>query len=361
MAVARSASSGKMIFVDAYASWCAPCKVMDQQVFTDSMVAAFFNAKFINLKLDMEKGDGEAATEKYDVKAYPTFLFIDSAGSLLHKGIGYMMPKDLVSLALRARDPSTQLASLAAKYAGGARGDKVHLAYAKALSRARDQRFDIVARAYLDTQPDWTDKATMELVLQTAKVYGDPCYQDILKNKFLYIKAYGEGVVYGRLLHMLEKHYFEDIDAVKLSDVKQKYADIFPISKEGQFYDNFELSFYERTNRKEKYIDAAKQYVKKYPNLSWSALNGLSWNIYEKYGDEKALKLATRWAKKSIELQSNHYNNDTLAALYYKQGKEKPARKYAERAIELAKAAKADYSTTTELLERINAMSIASS
>ena len=268
-----------------------------------------------------------------------------------------MTPKDQVSIALRARDPSTQLASLATKYAGGSRGDNVHLAYAQALYRARDERFDSVARAYLDTQSDWTEKPTMELVLQTAETFNDPYYQEILKHKFLYIKAYGEGLVYGRLLHMLEQHFFEEIDKVKLSEVKQQYAEIFPTSKKEQFYDNFELSFYDRTNRKEKYIEAAKQYVKKYPNLSWSALNGLAWPIYEKNHDEKALKLATRWAKKSIEIQNNHYNNDTLAALYYKQGKEKPARKYAERAIELAKAAKADYSTTSELLERINAMS----
>jgi thiol-disulfide isomerase/thioredoxin len=353
----QSASMGKMIFVDAYASWCAPCKVMDQEVFVDSMVAAYYNEHFINLKLDMEKGDGVENTKKYDVKAYPMFLFINAEGHLLHKGIGYMPPEDLIALGISAQNPSTQLASLSEDYDAGKRGDQVHLAYAQALYRARDERFDSVARAYLTLQGKWSDKSTRELVLQTAADVGDPYYVDIVKNKFLYIKAYGEGIVYGRILNILEKHYFEEINTIKLSAVKEKYAEVFPASKEDKFYDNFEMHYFERLGQKERYLEAAKKYVKKYPDLSWSSLNQLAWNIYENHNSSKALQLATRWAKKSVDLRSNHYNNDTLAALFYKQGKEKTARKYAERAIQLAKAVGADYSNTAELLEKINAMS----
>lgn len=357
LALEQSASLGKMIFVDAYASWCAPCKVMDKEVFVDSMVAEYFNEHFVNLKLDMEKGDGVENAKKYDVKAYPTFLFINSGGHLLHKGMGYMLPEDLIALAVSAQNPSTQLASLSEMYAAGNRGEQAHLAYAQALFGARDERFDTVARAYLSSKDSWSDKSTRELVLQTAADVVDPYFADIVKNKFLYIKAYGEGIVYGRILNILEKHYFEEISTIKLNAVKERYAEVFPASKEEKFYDNFEMHYYERLGQNEKYLEAAKKYVKTYPNLSWSSLNQLAWNIYEKHDSSKALKLATRWAKKSVALKSSHYNNDTLAALYYKQGKEKPARKYAERAIELAKAAGADYSTTAELLDKINGMS----
>jgi thioredoxin 1 len=38
----------KIIFVDAYASWCGPCKMMDSKTFKDKEVADFFNENFIN-------------------------------------------------------------------------------------------------------------------------------------------------------------------------------------------------------------------------------------------------------------------------------------------------------------------------
>jgi thiol:disulfide interchange protein len=32
-----------MLFVDVYATWCGPCKVMDQEVYTDPVVAEYMN------------------------------------------------------------------------------------------------------------------------------------------------------------------------------------------------------------------------------------------------------------------------------------------------------------------------------
>ena len=45
----------KPIFVDGYATWCEPCKEMDRNVYTSDKVAAFFNAHFISIKVQMDK------------------------------------------------------------------------------------------------------------------------------------------------------------------------------------------------------------------------------------------------------------------------------------------------------------------
>jgi thiol:disulfide interchange protein len=44
--------------MDAYASWCGPCKKMDKMVFTQAEVGEVYNSTFINTKFDMEKGEG---------------------------------------------------------------------------------------------------------------------------------------------------------------------------------------------------------------------------------------------------------------------------------------------------------------
>ena len=57
-ALTKARTESKLIFVDAYTSWCGPCKLMSNKVFTDKKVGKFYNDNFINVKLDVEKGEG---------------------------------------------------------------------------------------------------------------------------------------------------------------------------------------------------------------------------------------------------------------------------------------------------------------
>lgn len=94
-----SKSSNKLIFMDAYAVWCGPCKFMDKKTFTDPAVAAFFNDNFINLKVDMEKGEGPSLAKRFKVTAYPTLLFIDGNGEVFHKVLGAKQPEEFLKIA----------------------------------------------------------------------------------------------------------------------------------------------------------------------------------------------------------------------------------------------------------------------
>jgi thioredoxin-related protein len=101
-------SQNKIIFFDAFASWCGPCKYMERSVYTDAGVAAYYNANFINVKMDMEAGEGPALSDKFAITAYPTFLFIDATGKVVHKSMGAMEAPDFVQLGKDAKDPASQ-------------------------------------------------------------------------------------------------------------------------------------------------------------------------------------------------------------------------------------------------------------
>jgi thioredoxin-related protein len=118
----------KMIFLDCYASWCGPCKLMDQNVYSSDRVAAFFNERFICVKLQMDtsKKDGQDIQHhyedahdilvKYGVKAYPTFLFFDADGKAVHRGVGYQDTVTVIKMGLDAMDPGKQYYTLKGKY-----------------------------------------------------------------------------------------------------------------------------------------------------------------------------------------------------------------------------------------------------
>lgn len=96
-AKALAVKSGKLIFIDAYTSWCGPCKLLERNTFSDPKVAAFFNKNFINLRVEMEQDkDAPEIYRTYLVRAYPTMLFIDAKGKLVKRVLGYRDAKSLM-------------------------------------------------------------------------------------------------------------------------------------------------------------------------------------------------------------------------------------------------------------------------
>ena len=83
-----------LVFLDCYTSWCAPCKMMAENIFTQKAAGDYFNKKFVNIKIDMEKGEGLDISKYYGIRAYPTFLILDPKGKELGRieGGGYLEP-----------------------------------------------------------------------------------------------------------------------------------------------------------------------------------------------------------------------------------------------------------------------------
>jgi len=95
-ALKEASKKKKLIFVDAYTSWCGPCKMMNSNTFKNVPAGEYFNANFISMKIDMEVGEGPAFAMKYGVRAYPTLLFINSKGEVIHKVLGFREGPGLV-------------------------------------------------------------------------------------------------------------------------------------------------------------------------------------------------------------------------------------------------------------------------
>lgn len=115
----RADEEKKVIFIDAYAEWCGPCKWMEKNVFTNDTVGKFFNDNFICVRMDMEKGVGISRTYKYEVYAYPTFIFIDKG--TVHRATGARDVKGLMELGETALNPEKRFSHWQNEYNAGNR------------------------------------------------------------------------------------------------------------------------------------------------------------------------------------------------------------------------------------------------
>lgn len=92
----------KAVFIDVYADWCVPCKIMDEEIFALKPTADYMNKNFINVKVDAEKGNGPNIAALYGVYVYPTLLFVDSKGRVLERMDGSLSNSELLAMGDRA-------------------------------------------------------------------------------------------------------------------------------------------------------------------------------------------------------------------------------------------------------------------
>lgn len=96
MAVGKA--TGKKMFVNFYADWCAYCKEMDKNTFTNTDVINYISHNFIPIKVNSDLEQKTAA--RYNVRGLPTTLFLSKSGEQIGFRPGYI-PADTMLILLK--------------------------------------------------------------------------------------------------------------------------------------------------------------------------------------------------------------------------------------------------------------------
>ncbi len=175
----KALKENKYIFVDGFTTWCEPCRKMAQEIFPQQKVGEFFNKTFINVavQFDVTKNDNEeiknwykeakTLNEKYQIELYPTYLFFNPQGELIHRINGATFnANEFIAKAKNALEPATQYITLKQQFKKGNKDPNFLLALTKATQRANDSKFiPIAANAYLGTQQNLLTEENLKLIL----------------------------------------------------------------------------------------------------------------------------------------------------------------------------------------------------
>lgn len=324
----KAKNSKKIIFLDAFASWCGPCKTMSKTVFVQDTVADFFNKNFINAKIDMEKEEGPALAKKYGVKAYPTYLFIDSDGNLVHRGCGSMSAANFIAVGRLALDPVKRFSSLQMRYDGGEFSPEFLIAYIETMSGGcmdiepvLKKYFSNVPEKELSTKINWqminrfvTDINSKEFnyLLNNRGAFGKVTTSDSIDNK-----------IYNTFLRPAYKVAHSDNPEPWLKMKKQIQDSKFGRAEEMIF--TVDLIIYEKKADWPKYIDLAMKYTDKYKLNDFTFLINVSQRFLQQAKEKDQIAKAISWAKKSKEMDPKPYSRETYARLLEKSGDKKAA------------------------------------
>lgn len=358
--IAKAKKEKKLVFIDAYASWCGPCKMMEKNVFTQKAVSDYYNTNFINARFDMEKGEGRDIASKFGVRSYPTYLFLNGEGELVSRNTGYMEESLFVAMAQDINSPGNKKGSLKDRFAGGEK-DPEFLINIMKLNANSDYEFAKKASERYFQNKKKTEELTKDeigFLLYFVKSSEDANYPVFSSRKaeiikFLPEETYNEFDAQLKLGKIVEQS-IDDKNKKINDDYFMKAAEPL-VGKEAAVkkLNQTKLSYYEQNSNFPEYEKAALDYYKNSDAFDPNELLRAAWIFADHVKTPSSLKKATEWAEKSVMRSETSENTYILARLYHLTGNKEMAKNYAEMSKNMAVQSNKDSQLADELLKQI--------
>ncbi|MBK8351698.1 MAG: thioredoxin family protein [Saprospirales bacterium] len=350
----KAKKENKFILVDCYTTWCGPCKWMTKEVFPKAAVGEAINPNYISSAFDMEKGEGLELAKKFNIKNYPTYVFLNSNGEIVHRGLGSMPAEDFIKLCTDALNPDKQYITLRNKYISGNRDIDFLKNFSYVAADAQDSMANEVFASYLNEQKDLLSKDNIDMIVALTRTVHDAGFPILQKNKDKFIASIGEKAYNTSIEELVwieaKKAGKKGTDPAGFKKVIQQYLP----EKTELLSAEYELSVLKRNGKWKEYVSKAEKFALQFCQNDPERLNDIANNLLENFKDKTTLQKALKISLQAVKIESNFINNATTAEIYTKLGNKKTAKPYAEKAVEQAKIAGEDVTDYEKILKATN-------
>lgn len=356
--LAKAKKENKIIFVEGYASWCAPCKWMAANVFSDPTVGSFYNRHFINVKFDIESVEAADFVSKYGSLGVPTLYYIDGDGQLLHQIRGAAKSAKFIEIGKDALNPNKQLETLKRKYESGNYTDRDLKNYMDALVKTGKENNDDVLEKYLKGKNLDNTDIMRTIFMNTAPTLDSKYFSEIVSKQKKYISLFGKSTVLSKLQSAaINDGESSGIDPTNQNALQKHFAQYFN-DKDLQFMVDKtyleNLMYSDDEANKILLVYEAQAILESKPDFGSDFYEDIARRFLDIYTDESALNSALQWTDIAIDQSPTYRSLVTKATLLSKLNRPEEARKYASKAMDLGRAAGRNTFEAQELLEKFS-------
>ncbi len=302
-AIRQAEEENKLIFIDGYATWCVPCKLMEDEVFIHQNVYEYFNDHFINLKLDLEEGIGPMLSARYDAHTLPFYMFLSNDETLVHSMHGFQRIHELLREAKRAQQPERLRSAWDKRYKEGDRKPSFLYNYAFAIYPSPDDLHRKVVDEYLESSPDMTTPQNVRFVFHFVEDVDSDLFRHLIENQRYFSDELGEEKVQASIDMMVDNAVLNSSPELSVEQVSDLYIMAYPSSGEKKALE-YKMIKYDKVTEAELYTQTLLKYYDLVPP-SDAELHETSRYIMQSSQSEIQFDLIAKWLNRLSE-QTNH-------------------------------------------------------
>ncbi len=330
-----------ILLVYTYADWCAPCKMMDREVFPATAVVDFHNNRFTCCKIDVESKAGKAFEKIHSVNAVPTLFYFDSDFKLLYKKTGAASsPNEFITHSQAALDISK-----ADRVYGLIENPKSLFLYSYFL-KEEGLDYSSCLNQYLNTQEDWFAPDPMRIILDLAEDKDSLAINHFVTHIDSFQAVFGIDKVHEKRMLLVLDLILEFLDN---SNQKPDFNEAAPIFKRyfgaEEYLEHlllFKFRYHQQHEDRAAMRQTLQQFIKEVvalmPDGKDKAMEYIQaaatfYDLSE--GKEELQQQAFFWGELAAQLHSSYDIFNILSILYENAGNSSKAKYYQNKAQDL--------------------------
>lgn len=366
-------SQKKMLYFEQRG--CIPCEKMQVGTFSDKSVISFYNTNFLCIKVHVENTNNELS-DFYDIKYFPSFVFLDDHGKVYHKAIGFFTAEEFIEQGNIALTNFNSHISYKEQFDSGDNSPEFLYKYCYSLLFARED-FSIPMEKYFKTQSeqDLKESKNIQFIydfmvdgINSKIAYSSREFIFVYTHKDLFYAKYDKEQVDNRILTIVYNEILTAID--------KKDSTLFnKVIKELKKFDNSQAvrvikrqdgskmgtirGIYLATTAKMEFYKAVGD--NRNYNKSLSELNHKIWNNVSNlnnYASDLSFaeesEAALPYIKRSLKLKEGYDNHYIYATILRNLGLQKEALKQLKLAMKFTKKGSKEYQDTKKIIESWN-------